>query len=97
MFAGTNEVFSRYLGKRTRMIEWRGDLRLSAVGLSAVRVAQDDFTDRNGTYTFVDDDGTSYCGCRILSFALGQKERIQQRGNLMWVVPYTIAIEQLEP
>jgi hypothetical protein len=96
-FAGTNEVFSAYLGRRTRTIDWRGTLRLSASGLASVRASQDEFSDLSGTFTFVDDDGTEYAACRIKSFMFGQKERIHQRGQLIWVMDYAIVIEQLEP
>jgi hypothetical protein len=96
-FAGTSEVFAQYLGARTRQISWSGSIRCSAVGLTAIRDAQDAFPGLSGTFTFTDDDGTQYVGCRIKSFTLGQKERIQDRGSIIWILPYQITLEQLEP
>jgi len=98
-FSGMHGEFLELHGVVGRPIVWEGMLRVSDAGLSDVRGQRDAFRMLDGVFTFTDDDGAEYANCTIRAFELGRKRRIQVPGNtnLVWLVPYRIMLQQMEP
>lgn len=98
-FPGLDGEFAACHGVRGRVITLNGTLRLSDAGLASVISQRDDFKKRSGTFTFTDDTGTDYAGCRFKpdgGFTIGQKIAIIDP-HLKWTMPFAITLIQMEP
>ena len=95
-WVGMHGEWEQRHGLRARPIRWFGNLRLSTDGLAAVLVQRERFKGSFATCTFISDLDGEYLNCTLVRFEIGPKTLIQAVGDIVWLAPYDILLEQLE-